>query len=145
MQQQITCQEMLSLCIPTAHPARKRAPHSSVRGTHGSPGDSEARLDVRKLESRASFFFVQGLASSSQKTYKSGENRYLQFLPVVECGSPASFRVTVCASLCHFLADQKLKQRTIKTYLSGVRYFPDKIWLARSVSQFITCLTWSIQ
>ena len=79
-------------------------------------------MDVGKLESRASFFFVQGLATSSQKTYKSGENWYLHF-----CQSLSVVPFPVSESrLCKFvsfLADQKLKHRTIKTYLSGVRYF----------------------
>ena len=79
-------------------------------------------MDVGKLESRASFFFVQGLATSSQKTYKSGENRYLRF-----CQSLSVVPLPVSESrLCKFvsfLADQKLKHRTIKTYLSGVHYF----------------------
>ena len=74
------------------------------------------------MESRAAFFFVQGLASSSQKTYKSGENRYLRFC---QLGGVTPLPVNE-SSLCKFvsyLADEKLKHHTRKTYLSGVRFF----------------------
>ena len=95
--------------------------HTPGGGSHGVTGDSAARLDVGKLESRAAFFFVQGLASSSQKTYKSGENRYLRFC---QLGGVTPLPVNE-SSLCKFvsyLADEKLKHCTIKTYLSGVRF-----------------------
>ena len=73
------------------------------------------------MERRTAFFFANGLAASSRKTYKAGENRYIGFcqrysivpLPVSESG------------LCKFvtyLVEQGLKYRTIKTYLSGTRY-----------------------
>ena len=116
--------------------ARKRAPHGSC-----GPGDAEDRLDVGKVESYASFFFFQGLASSYQKTYKSGENRYLRF-----CQSLSAVPLLISESrLCNFvsfLADQKLKRRTINTYLFGVRYF--QIKLAGAIRfTMLTCLTWS--
>ena len=73
------------------------------------------------MERRAAFVFANGLAASSRKTYKVGENRYIGVcqryrivpLPVSESG------------LCKFvtyLAEQGLKYRTIKTYLAGIRY-----------------------
>ena len=74
------------------------------------------------MEEHVAFYFTKGLAVSSQRTYKSGENRYLRFcrsgdwtpLPVSE------------AMLCKFVslvASEGLKHRTIKTYLSGVSSF----------------------
>ena len=71
------------------------------------------------MDDRASYYFVHGLASSSLRTYQSGVNRYVKF-----CQS----RKFVCMPvdelvLCSFvacLADEGLKHRTIKTYLSGV-------------------------
>ena len=73
------------------------------------------------MERRAAFFFANGLAASSRKTYKAGENRYIGFcqrysivpLPVSESG--------LCKFVT-FLAEQGLKYSTIKTYLAGIRY-----------------------
>ena len=87
---------------------------------HGGPGVTADRLDISELERRAAFF-ANGLAASSLKIYKAGENRHVGFcqrysivpLPVSESG------------LCKFvtcLAEQGLKCRTIKTYLAGIRY-----------------------
>ena len=79
---------------------------------------------------RAAYYFAQGLVASSLRTYQSGYTRYLKFcsshnvtpIPLSECG--------LCAFVAH-LANEQLKYRTVKTYLSGLRYhqiksgFPD--------------------
>ena len=58
--------------VPTAkpHPART---------THASPSTPETGLDIKQLESRSTFCFVNGLAASSQRTYQSGQNQYLKY------------------------------------------------------------------
>ena len=66
-------------------------------------------------------YFTKGLADSTQWSYGSAQNRFLTFCS--EAGLqpvPASER-----ALCYFvayLANSKLKLRTIKAYLSAVRY-----------------------
>lgn len=71
------------------------------------------------MEGCISFYFAHGLASSSQK---SGENRYLRF-----CSSnnvnPLPMSESVLCSFVAYLPDESLKHRTIKTYLSSLRYF----------------------
>ena len=82
------------------------------------------------MESRAAFFFGQGLAAASQKTYKAGENRYLRFCELCDV-RPLPLSESSLSKFVAYLADNKLKYRTIKTYLSGVRFlqirsgFPD--------------------
>ena len=83
------------------------------------------------MEGRISFYFAHGLATSSQKTYKSGENRYLKF-----CSSSNVDHLPICESvLCKFvafLADESLQHRTIKTYLFEI--LPNQIRPGRSFS-----------
>ena len=66
-------------------------------------------------------FFAKGLAVSTQRSYKSAQKRFLTFC------KDGNFRPIPAseAVLCRFvsyLADQKLKYRTIKTYLAGIRF-----------------------
>ena len=82
------------------------------------------------MENDSTFYFTKGLADSSRRTYKSAENRYLNF-----CDRGNWTPLPVCESLLckyvSYLAKEGLKHRTIKTYLSGIRYlqirsgFPD--------------------
>ena len=66
-------------------------------------------------------YFTLGLAPSTQRTYKSGKERYLKF-----CQLAGALPLPVCESiLCHFcayLANDGLCYRTIKVYLSAVRH-----------------------
>jgi hypothetical protein len=52
--------------------------HFVPKAEHARPSRLQAGLDITSLEERSSFYFANGLASSSQRT-KSGENRYLRF------------------------------------------------------------------
>ena len=62
---------------------------------------------------------MKGLANSTQRSYKSGQNHFLAFCRQANYKAvPASETV-----LCHFvsyLAEQKLKHKTIKVYLSAI-------------------------
>ena len=61
-------------------------------------------------------FFGEGLAASSQRTYKAQENRYLRFCKLCEIRLlPVS--ELLLSKFVAYLAENKLK---IKTYLSGV-------------------------
>ena len=73
------------------------------------------------MEESAAFFFAKGLADSSQKTYKSGENRYLRFCQSVHCSPLPASEETLC-KFVSYVARQGLKHRTIKTYLSAIRF-----------------------
>ena len=66
-------------------------------------------------------FFAKGLADSTQRTYRSGQKCFLEFC---EAGGfkavPAS--ETVLCRFVGFLAESSLKSRTIKVYLSAIRF-----------------------
>ena len=59
---------------------------------------------------------------SSQHTYKSGEKRFLCFCDSCHVTPLPVSEDVLCKFVSH-LADSDLKHRTIKTYLSGVRYY----------------------
>ena len=62
-----------------------------------------------------------GLAQSTQRTYKSGKDRYLKFcLQAGMCSVPTCEQV-LCGFVAH-LANEHLKYRTIKVYLAAVRH-----------------------
>ena len=66
--------------------------------------------------------FSKGLAESTQRTYSCGQKKYLSF-----CRA-GSFRAVPAteAVLCRFVASMAkagLKHRTVKVYLSAVRFF----------------------
>ena len=66
-------------------------------------------------------FFAKGLADFTQRKYSSGQKRFLEFC---EAGGfkavPAS--ETVLCRFVGFLAESGLKSRTIKVYLSAIRF-----------------------
>ena len=66
-------------------------------------------------------FFTKGLAESTQRTYSCGQKKYLSF-----CRA-GSFRAVPATEtvLCRFVASMAkagLKHRTMKVYLSAVRF-----------------------
>ena len=66
------------------------------------------------------FYFNKGLATSTQRTYKSAQDRFLKFCQ--EGGfTPLPFSQSLLCSYVSYLADQDLKHGTIKVYLSAVR------------------------
>ena len=77
------------------------------------------------MDGRAAFYFAQGLATSSVKTYQSGTNRFLKYCQSVSCVSLPVSEGVLCGFVSQ-LADEGLKYLSIKTYLSGMRYFQIK-------------------
>lgn len=78
-------------------------------------------MDISDLEKRAEAYFHKGLADSSHRTYKSGENRYLRFCQLCDCAPLPVSEENLCKFVT-YLGGIGLKHRTIKTYLSGVRF-----------------------
>ena len=72
------------------------------------------------MEELVRFYFKKGLAASTQRTYKSAQDRFLHFC--VSTGfNPVPVTQSLLCMYVSFLADQKLKHSTIKVYLSAVR------------------------
>ena len=87
----------------------------------GPPGNLPARLDLQRLEDLVHRYFTKGLAAATQRTYRSGQERYIKF-----CGEadlkPFPVNETGLYSFVAQLADLKLRHHIINTYLSGVRH-----------------------
>lgn len=73
------------------------------------------------MEESVRYYFVKGLATSTQKTYKSGKDRYLSFCMHASLPALPVSQYVLC-SFVAYLADQGLKHRSIKVYLSAVRH-----------------------
>ena len=87
--------------------------------------------DLSRLDSDVHFFALRSVADSTNRTYKSGLNRYMSFCHKYNVPSPLPASESL---LCYFvveLARQGLAPGTIKTYLAAVRHaqilqgFPD--------------------
>ncbi len=100
-----------SLQLSTLPPARSSVPTTG----------STAGLDVPRLEGIVQGLFSAGLAASTQRTYRTGFNRYLKFARAATLTPfPVSKR-----SLCVFvgyLFEAKLASQTVTWYLSAVRF-----------------------
>ena len=83
------------------------------------PDNNPARMDVQRLEESVLFYFAKGLVPSTQRSYRSGQQRYITL-----CGVGASLTPTPVneAKLCSFVARLADEHQTIKVYLSVVRH-----------------------
>ena len=81
----------------------------------------QARLDLQALDRSVEFYFQNGLATSTRRSYGSAKNRYIKFCQAKGLSPlPASEH-----QLCQFascLANQNLCHSSIKCYLSAVRH-----------------------
>lgn len=77
------------------------------------------------MDDRAAFYFAEGLACSTIKTYRSGQERFLKYCQLNNSVVFPVTEVVLCGFAAH-LADVGLKHRSIKTYMSGVRFFQIK-------------------
>ena len=73
------------------------------------------------MENAVRFFYAQGLATSSQKSYRSAQSRYLSFCAQFQL-QPLPLSEPVLCSFVSLLASQSLRFQTIKCYLSGLRH-----------------------
>lgn len=66
------------------------------------------------------FYLTKGLAPSTQRTYRSGQERFLKFCEQHNF-TPLPINQSMLCSYVACLADQGLKHCTIKVYLSAIR------------------------
>ena len=73
------------------------------------------------MEEAVHKYFTKGLTQSTQRTYRSGKQRFLKFC--ADTGlTPVPLTESVLSSFVAHLAVNSLKFRTIKVYLSAVRH-----------------------
>ena len=97
---------------------------TEVRSTapiNASIGAPAARLDIQTLDRLATSYFTKGLADYTQRSYGSAQNRFLKFCTEVGLQPVPALEQVLCYFVA-YLASSKLKHRTIKAYLSAVRY-----------------------
>lgn len=66
-------------------------------------------------------YFSKGLAPSTQRTYKSSQDRCLKFC-TKSATAPLPISESQLCSYISFLANQGLKHRSIKSYLSAIHH-----------------------
>ena len=83
------------------------------------PRIKPARLDISELEKSVRTYFSKGLAPSTQRTYKSAQDWYLKFC-TESATAPLPISESQLCSYVSFLANEGLKHRSIKSYLSAI-------------------------
>ena len=73
------------------------------------------------MEKSVQHYFTKGLAQSTLRTYRCGQDRYLWFCSAASLTPLPAGENQLCLFVS-FLAMEKLKHRSIKTYLSAVRH-----------------------
>ena len=73
------------------------------------------------MESSIQFYFTKGLAPSTQRAYRSGQQRYIKYCAEAGYTPTPVEELKLCGFVAR-LADEHLKHRTIKAYLSAVRH-----------------------
>ena len=66
-------------------------------------------------------YFAKGLAKSTHRSYNSAQRRYLGFCRRTGLQALLAIETWLCYCVA-FLANEKLKHRSIKAYLSAVRF-----------------------
>ena len=89
--------------------------------TAGAVGGAPARLVVPSLGLIVQELFAAGLAASSQRTYRSGERRYVTFCQAYNL-VPFPATEPVLAAFVAMLYTQGLASGTVKSYLAAVRH-----------------------
>jgi len=92
-------------------PARRIAQVSISKGP---------RLDINKLEEAVQYYYEQGLAPSTKKSYLAGQKCYLFFCSAI-CRQPIPTSEDILLTFISHLAQEGLAYTTIKVYLSAVR------------------------
>ncbi len=122
--------------VPSLLTGASSLPLSTLPAARSSvpPTGSTAGLDVPRLEGIVQGLFFAGLAASTQRTYRTGSNRYLKF---ARAASLTLFPVSE-RSLCLFvghLFEAKLASQTVKLSISCA-FFSDRVRARRPKSRF---------
>ena len=118
--------------LPAARTQVQPATNPAAQGAATGTGGAEARLDSGGLAECAAFYFAQGLADSSIRTYWSGQKRYPRYLKFCEQSnmSPLPLSEQILCNFVAHLADEHLKHHTVKMYLSGLHFLQIKAGLS---------------
>lgn len=85
-----------------------------------SPGGGTAGLDLQQVEAALEQFYTHGLAASTQKSYSTGQKRFLAFCRKFKFEPFPPSERTLLLFIAH-LGSEGLAMATIKSYLSAIR------------------------
>ena len=97
------------------------ASHAGTPGSSRPVGNSQPRLDLAELEDSVSFYYAHGLATSTLRSYKSGQDRYVKFF-ISYNSTPIPVTEHVLSVFVAAMAKEGLKHQTIKCYMSAIRH-----------------------
>ena len=82
----------------------------------------KAQLGISDLDGAVERFLDSSVAPSTRSAYKSAQRRFAGFCVTYGIQHPFPLQEDTLCRYVVFLAEQKLKHRTIKSYLSGIRH-----------------------
>ena len=88
----------------------------------GASPQSVPQVDLSKVEAALQRYMRNYAAPSTKATYASAQQRYIRFCRAANVISPYSLHELILCKYVAYLADQGLKHRTIKAYLSSLRF-----------------------
>ena len=94
--------------------------NTNPRRAHKDRVGVQTRLDLHNLQSAVRHYYQQGLAASTQKSYQTGQHRYLAFCSSIKKSPLPTTEDTLLMFVGH-LAQQGLSHASIKVYLSAIR------------------------
>ena len=122
--------QLLTLILHSPHNILLSLAGIQAFGPHGSalpsssPSSALGALDPSSLEVQCQSFLVQGLASSSHSSYRSGQRKFYEFCSQLgkpqQSSSPCPTDEWTLCLFVTFLASS-VQHLTIKVYLSAVR------------------------
>ena len=109
-------------CVLCLHPTGYTSASRSATLPTGAGFKPDTPMDVAQLEAALQHYTVNCVAPSTRTSYATAQRRYLAFCS--QAGIPQPWPVAVdilCRYVTH-LGLQGLKHKTIKVYLSGLRF-----------------------
>ena len=100
-----------------------QSPDLSSAGATGATHSPTARLDLAELDSLVHFYFREGLAASTRKTYEAGRKKFIQFCTEFNISNPLPVNQQMLCYYIVYLAKRNLSPATIKVYLSALRHY----------------------
>ena len=76
-----------------------------------------------ELDSLVHFYFREGLATSTRKTYEAGKKKFIQFCTEFNISNPLPVNQQTLCYYVAYLAKLNLSPATIKVYLSALRHY----------------------
>ena len=77
-------------------------------------------MDIARLDQMVQFYFTNGIAASTRRSYSSAQLRYLEFCSKHQHNSLPLSESTLCQYVA-YLANEAVSQASIKSYLSALR------------------------